>query len=381
MRIAIDASRTTVARITGTERYALELLRAIAQQNTRHELTLYFRDDPNLTPLPPLQFGKVVGGEVRVIPMRRLWTHVRFAAELWRTRPDLTFVPAHTLPFVFPGRAVVTVHDLGYRYFPQAHPARQRLYLDLTTRYSAARASLIFADSAATALDLTRFYGTPPEKVRVLYPGVDAPIIGDLAQARAKYRLPERYWLYIGTLQPRKNIRVIVEGYRRWRAAHPDDDSALVLAGGRGWLYDPAWTAGVEGVIETGYIDEADKGALLAGARALLFPSLYEGFGFPVLEAFHCGTPVICSKGSSLPEVGGTLASYIPLQPALLSGDSSADLLAALAEMADALAAAMDRLSEEAYLPSARDERKAWAARYTWEEAASTALAAFDELD
>jgi glycosyltransferase involved in cell wall biosynthesis len=313
--------------------------------------------------------------------MRRLWTHVGFAAELWRARPDLTFVPAHTLPFVFPGRAVVTVHDLGYRYFPQAHPPGQRLYLDMTTRYSAARAARIFADSRATARDLTRFYGTQPDKIHVLYPGVDAPHIGDLAEARAKYRLPERYWLYIGTLQPRKNIGVIVEGYRRWRAAHPDDDSALVLAGGRGWLYDPAWTAGVEGVIETGYIDEADKGALYAGARALLFPSLYEGFGFPVLEAFHCGTPVICSDSSSLPEVGGDLASYIPLPPALLSSDPSVDLLAALAEMADALAVAMDRLGEEAYLPSARAARKAWAARYTWEEAAQGALAVFDEFE
>ncbi len=374
MRIAIDASRTTVSRITGTERYALELLRAILRQNTRHDLTLYFREPPSRDLFPD-------GATLTTIAMRRLWTHLRFAAELWRTRPDLTFVPAHTLPFVFPGRAVVTVHDLGYRYFPQAHPRGQRLYLDLTTRYSAARAACIFADSAATARDLSRFYGTPREKIRVIYPGVDAPVIGDIAQVRAKYHLPERYWLYIGTLQPRKNIRVIVEGYRRWRAAHPDDGSALVLAGGRGWLYDPAWTAGVDGVIETGYIDEADKGALYAGARALLFPSLYEGFGFPVLEAFHCGTPVICSDSSSLPEVGGTFADYIPLPPALLDNDPSVDLIAVFAAMADALAAAMERLSDESYLPSAREGRKAWAARYTWAEAARSALAVFDELD
>lgn len=375
MRIAIDASRTTVARVTGTERYALELLRALLRQNSRHQLTLYFRDVPPEGLFP-------AHTSIRTLTMPRLWTHLAFAAELWRTKPDLTFVPAHALPFVFPGRAVVTIHDLGYRYFPKAHPAAQRLYLDLSTRTSAARATRIFADSQATARDLTRFYGTPPDKIRVLYPGVDAPAIGSIDAVRTKYRLPPRYWLYLGTLQPRKNIRVLVEGYRRWRAAHPDDPSALVLAGGRGWLYDPSWTAGAEGVIETGYIDEADKGALYAGARALLFPSLYEGFGFPVLEALGCGTPVICSDSSSLPEIGGSVADYIHLPPELLSAaDSGDDLLKYLAAMADDLAAAMARLADEAYLPSARAARQRWAAQFTWESAAAAALDTFDELE
>jgi glycosyltransferase involved in cell wall biosynthesis len=374
VRIAIDASRTTVARITGTERYALELLRALVRMNQRHDLMLYFRDAPHRDLFS-------TNTPATILSMRRVWTHLRFAAEIWRTRPDVTFVPAHTLPFAFPGQAVVTVHDLGYRYFPQAHPTPQRLYLDLTTRYSAARATRILADSEATARDLMRFYGTPRDKVRVVYPGVDVPMVGDLAAVRAKYRLPERYWLYIGTLQPRKNIGVIVEGYRRWRAAHSGDNSALVLAGGRGWLYDSAWTAGFEGVIETGYIDESDKGALLTGARALLFPSLYEGFGFPVLEALGCGTPVICSDSSSLPEVGGALASYVPLPPEVLESDPGTDLVAAFTAMADALAAAMAALGDEAYLPSAREARKAWAATYTWERAAREVLGVFDELD
>ena len=142
-----------------------------------------------------------------MIPFARAWTHLRFAAELWRDRPDLTWVPAHTLPALFPGRAAVTIHDLGYKLFPQAHPPMQRLYLDLTTRYSAARAAVVLADSQATADDLTRFYGTPASKIRVVYPGVDAPPVGDVAAVRAKYGLPERYFLFLGTLQPRKNIR------------------------------------------------------------------------------------------------------------------------------------------------------------------------------
>ncbi|HEX2619860.1 MAG TPA: glycosyltransferase family 1 protein, partial [Phototrophicaceae bacterium] len=307
LRIAIDASRTTAARITGTENYAIQLLRGLIVLNeceTHHQLDFYFRDPPapDLFPVSPYVTH-------HVIPFRRMWTHLRFAAALWQSnlwglRPDVTFVPAHTLPLLFPGRSVVTVHDLGFKYFPQAHPVRDRLYLDLTTRYSARRAQVILADSAATAHDLKHFYGTSPAKIRVVYPGVDTPIIGDIPTVRAKYGLPERYFVFIGTLQPRKNIARIVQAFDSYRRTS-GDSAGLVLAGGKGWLYDPAWVAGGEEVYLPGYIDDADKGALYAGALALVFPSLYEGFGFPVLEAMLCGTPVIAAKTSSLSELVG----------------------------------------------------------------------------
>lgn len=357
MRIAIDASRTTVARVTGTERYALELIRALIDLNSAHDLTLYFRDVPPPDLLPPAE--RV---QTRVIPCARLWTHLCFAAALWRDRPDLTWVPAHTLPAFFPGRAAVTVHDLGYRLFPAAHPAGQRRYLELTTRYSAARAAIVLADSQATADDLRRFYGTPAAKIHVVYPGVTAPPLGDVAAVRAKYGLPERYFLFLGTLQPRKNVARLVQAYQRWRATAPDDLAALVLAGGQGWLYDPAWTAGVDGVILTGYVDDADKGALYAGALALVFPSLYEGFGFPVLEAMHCGTPVLCSATSSLPELAGGAALLVdPLDVA-------------------ALADGLGQLARDAGLRrslAARGARQAQ--KFTWAAAAQAALAAFEQ--
>ena len=358
MRIAIDASRTTVARVTGTERYAVEMIRALLRLNSAHDLTLYFRDNP-----PPDLFPPSERVTQRVIPFARAWTHLRFAAELWRDHPDVTWVPAHTLPALFPGRAVVTVHDLGYQFFPQAHPAMQRFYLDWTTRISAARATLVLADSQATADDLTRFYGTLAAKIRVVYPGVDAPPIGDIAAVRAKYGLPERYFLFLGTLQPRKNIARIVQAYQRWRQAENDDSTALVLAGGQGWLYDPAWTAGVGGVILPGYIDDADIGALYAGALALVFPSLYEGFGFPVLEAMHCGTPVICSNTSSLPELAGEAALLVdPLD-------------------VNALVTAMQRLTRDELLRSSlREQGFVQARKFTWEAAARAALAAFEEV-
>lgn len=352
MRIAIDASRTTTARVTGTERYALALIRELIQLNSAHDLTLYFRDAP-----PPDLFPPSPRVQQRVIPWPRAWTHLRFAAALAADRPDIVWVPAHTLPFVFPGKAAVTVHDLGYRHFPDAHPARQRRYLDWTTAHSARRAAVIFADSQATADDLARFYGTPPDKIRVVYPGVDVPPVGDLAAARARYGLPDRYFLFLGTLQPRKNIARLVQAYARWQAAHPGDATGLVLAGKPGWLFDPAWTAGVNGVTLIGYVDDADRGALYAGALALVFPSLFEGFGFPALEAMGCGTPVLVSTTSSLPELVGEAAVLVdPLD-------------------VDAIAAGMARLSEDAGLRARlAADGPAQAARFTWARAAQGIL-------
>jgi glycosyltransferase involved in cell wall biosynthesis len=356
VRIAIDASRTVVPRITGTEHYAIQLIRHLIRHNTRHHITLYFRDSP-----PPDLFPESNLVEQRIIPQRRFWTQTRFAAAIWQDRPDVTFVPAHTLPLMFPGKAAVTVHDLGYHYYPQAHPFVSRTYLQWMTPFSARRADVILVDSRATGDDLARIYHIPPEKMQIVYPGVDAPQIGDVAAMRAKYHLPERYFLFVGTLQPRKNIDRLAQAYSRWRADHPVDETALVLAGGQGWLYDPAWTAGVEGVILPGYIDEADKGALYAGALALTFPSLYEGFGFPVIEAMRCGTPVLCSNGSSLPELAGEAALLVdPLD-------------------VDAIAAGMARLAADKALRAQLSAAgKLQAQTFTWEAAAAAALAALE---
>ena len=357
LTIAIDASRTTSARRTGTENYALRLLTALLALETPHRYRLYFRDTP-----PPGLFPARPNVSLHVLPWPRLWTHTRFAAALWRARPDVTFVPAHTLPLWFPGAAVVTVHDLGYRHFPQAHPPFARRYLEWSTRHSAHRATYVLADSEATARDLAAYYHAPPEKVTVVYPGVDetlAPVTDParLAAVRRRYGLPERYLLFLGTLQPRKNIARLVQGYARWRAQTASPDVALVLAGQRGWLYDPAWTQSVDGVILTGYVDDTDIPALYSGALALVFPSLYEGFGFPVLEAMRCGTPVITSTTSSLPEVAGDAALLVDPHDVA------------------AIARAIARIVDE---PALREELRArgyaQTRRFTWRHAAERTL-------
>ena len=356
MHIAIDASRTTVANPTGTERYALDLIRALISLAPQHRFTLYFRDAPT-----PNLFPRLPHVTQKIIPFRRMWSHVRLAAALWADKPDVTFVPAHALPFVMPGRAVVTVHDLGYKLFPAAHPWRGRAYLDVTTRTSAARANLILADSQATADDLTRFYGTSAAKIRVAYPGVNTPPAGDIQAVRAKFNLPSRYFAYVGTLQPRKNIARLVQAFSAARA-QMGADIGLVLAGGKGWLYDAVWAEGVPGVTLTGYISDQEKGGLLGGALALTFPSLYEGFGFPVVEAMRLGTPVLTSNTSSLPELTGTHAVLV--NP----------------EDVESIAAGMVRLARDDAL---RTELSAagvtQAARFTWEACAQVVLSALED--
>jgi glycosyltransferase involved in cell wall biosynthesis len=287
------------------------LIRALLALRSPHRFTLYFRDQPDAA-----TFESYPNVQIKFIPFPRLWTHLRFAAALWMDRPDVTFVPSHSLPFVFPGRAVTTVHDLGYRFFPEAHRDFERHYLDLTTRTSSRRATRILADSEATRRDLIAQYGVNAAKIDVVYPGVEGlarASAQEIAAVRAKYRLPDRYFLFLGTLQPRKNIERLVEAFRCY--VDSGGDASLVLAGKRGWLIEDTLTRAEQTLqsrlILPGYVEDNEVAALYSGALALVFPSLYEGFGFPVLEAMHCGTPVLCATTSSLPELAGDAAILV----------------------------------------------------------------------
>ncbi len=318
MIIGIDASRAAAGQRTGTEAYALHLIRAlIPLAGPRgHTLRLYFNDPPaaDLFPTAPHV-------EPTVIPLRRLWTHARLGHELRSRPPDVFFTPAHVIPVGIRCPSVATIHDLGYEHFPEAHPPRQLAYLRWSTRHNARVARRIVADSRATADDLTRLYATDPAKIAVVYPGADPDLrrMDDpaaLATAAAKYGIRPPYLLYLGTLQPRKNLVRLVEAFAA--SDLHNKGYMLVLAGRAGWLAEPLLaavralpTAVREQIHLPGYVDEADKAALLSGATALVFPSLYEGFGFPVLEAGACGLPVVCANTSSLPEVAGDVALLV----------------------------------------------------------------------
>lgn len=373
MEIGIDASRLAVAQRTGTENYAFEIIRGLAQilapPVTPHHLTLYFNKAPTETVLAGLHLPAATN--LRIIPFPRLWTHLRLSREMLLRPPKTLFVPAHVLPPVHPARSVVTIHDLGYLYYPQAHPARSRRYLDLSTRYSAALARRVIAISQATKNDLVRHYAIKPSKIEVIYHGYDRqrffPQTGDAAKVSVRERYgikPGRFLFYVGTIQPRKNLARLLEAWAGLAAEPPFSDLQLVMAGKPGWLSEPIMTLAAElqakfpgRLILPGYVDDADLPALLSAAEAFVFPSLYEGFGMPVLEALACGCPVVCSNSSSLPEVAGDAALYHhPL-----------DTLALQAQLRRLLT--QTGLREDLILKGL-----AQAARFSWETAAQQTL-------
>lgn len=313
--IGIDASRAQRARRTGTETYARRLIDALIAAAPHHHFRLYFQQ-------PPADWPPVAPNvETVVLPRPRLWTHLALGPELARRPPDVFFEPAHVLPLQHPSASVVTVHDLGYEHFPEAHPRLQRWYLRLTTHWHVRAARVILADSHATRNDLIELYAADPTKVTVVYPGVDLehfrPVrdLRTMAAVRAGYELPPRYFLYVGTLQPRKNLARLIEAFAAVAALDPE--VGLVLAGQRGWLYDGLFAQvrrfGLEGRVHfPGYLPDEALPALLSGALAFVFPSLFEGFGLPILEAQACGTPVLTSTTSSCPEVAGDAALLVP---------------------------------------------------------------------
>jgi glycosyltransferase involved in cell wall biosynthesis len=367
MLIGIDASRALRARRTGTERYALEIIRhLVALPEAAHHRWRLYVDQP----APLTDFVADPGGEIECchLPAQRLWTHQALAREVCQRPPDVLFVPAHVLPFVVPvwrlPPSVVTIHDLGYRHFPQAHPWRQRLYLDWSTQWSALAATKLIAVSGATATDLRRFYATPQHKITVI-PEATSPFPGPVATPAAvlaRYGLSRPYLLYVGTLQPRKNLERLVRAYAKLQAAGslPAD---LVLAGGQGWLSPPlaelAASLGVgDRVHLLGYVADAELPALYSGALGFCFPSLFEGFGLPVLEAQQWGVPVMSANNSALPEIAGDAALLV----------DPTDI--------DAIAEAMLRLSQDEPLrqqliQAGYENVK----RFSWEKAARETLA------
>jgi glycosyltransferase involved in cell wall biosynthesis len=361
MLIGIDASRAARAERTGTEAYSLHLIRAMLDSAPQHRFRLYAD-----RALPPVLAA--LNAEPRVMPFPRLWTHARLSAEMLVRPPNVLFVPAHVIPLVHPC-TVVTVHDLGYLYFPQAHPLGARLYLDLSTRWSARVAAHVIADSQATKDDLVRHYATSPDEITVAYPGRDESLrrVDDPAVIEAvkhRYGIAGEYLLYIGTLQPRKNLARLLTAFSTLHSLL--SAPYFVMAGGRGWLYNDVFAEvkrlGLENkVLFPGRVADEDKAALMSGATALLFPSLYEGFGLPVVEAMQCGTPVVCSNTSSLPEVAGDAALLVdPLD-------------------VDALAQAMARLLDDADLRRKLIERGyAQAQKFSWADCAARVLAALE---
>jgi glycosyltransferase involved in cell wall biosynthesis len=237
-------------------------------------------------------------------------------------RPDLVVLFNFVRYPVTPGvKTMTTIHDLTFHFFPETVQDRNRRYLKRFVPKAIRQCDQLIAVSEATKQDMVKIYGVDPTKVSVVHPGVDLEAFKPTpltSEARQRLNLPEKYFLFVSTLEPRKNLPRIMDAYR----ALPDAikrEYALVLTGGMGWLADDIKASIQQGdpvgrIIKTNYVPQEDLPMLFTGASAFVFPSLYEGFGMPALEAMACGTPVVTSNVSSMPEtVGEAAISVDPL--------------------------------------------------------------------
>lgn len=305
--IAIDASRGDSDVKTGTEWYSYELIRALAALDDRPPLLLYHRGSSG-----EWATGQNIRHSRVTVP--RLWTHIGLSKAIVRDRPGSLFVPSHVIPLVHPRASVVTIHDLGYLHEREAHTKSDRLMLDITTRWNARVAKRLIAISGATANDLVRKYGVRRARIRVVHSGVDLERFQPVESGPVLDRLGVKppYLLFVGTVQPRKNLVRLIEAFENLR----EPGLELVIAGKQGWLAGPIesrirTSPDASSIVRLGYVDADDLPALYSGASALIMASLHEGFGMPILEAMACGTPVVASNVSSLPEVAGDAAVLV----------------------------------------------------------------------
>ncbi|MGB9879890.1 MAG: glycosyltransferase family 4 protein [Anaerolineae bacterium] len=257
--------------------------------------------------------------------VRIFWEQFLLPYEICRENIALLHSPVNVQPFILPCKGVVTVTDLSFMVFPESFRPFQRLYQRFFTRMSVQRASHLIAISSSTAQDLGKFFAVPMTKISVIFPGVDTAYhpmrdISALSDFRRRRNLPERFILFVGTLEPRKNLLTLLKAYAKFKR-QTKADHKLVLAGSPGWLYQPIFAAVEElglqdDVLFPGFIPEDELPLWYNTADVFVYPSLYEGFGLPPLEAMACGTPVIASNASSLPEVVGDAALLVdPYSP------------------------------------------------------------------
>ena len=232
--------------------------------------------------------------------------------------PTVYHATEHLLPRL-PGPTVLTVHDLIFEHYPEHHTRRNTIYLRTAMPLFVRAATAIIAVSAHTKRDLCELYRAPATKIHVVYEGIDTAFApsppAEVERVRGQYSPDRPYLLMVGTLEPRKNHATALAALARLKAA--GFPHRLLIVGGKGWLFEPVLRLvdelGLAGdVVFTGYAPAADLPPLYSGAACVLLPSLFEGFGFPVLEAMACGAPVVCSNVSSLPEVAGEAALLTP---------------------------------------------------------------------
>lgn len=326
MTIGIDASRAFLKNRTGIEEYSYQVIRHLLDSLAHEQVTLYVRKkivwESGRWKLEPqkIDFELPVNWTVRGLWAPRFWTQIRLSLEMWLHPVDTLFVPAHTVPWLHPKNTVVTIHGLEYEFSPESYSWYERWYMHFSIRNSVRWAKKVISVSENTKHDLMRLYRVPEEKITVIYEGVgESPVVS------SDFKPEQSHFLFIGRVEERKNVSRIIEAFDNFKQ-QTGLSHQLLLAGKPGYGYENikqqiSNSKYQNEIKELGYVSEEKKWGLLREAAVLLFPSLYEGFGLPILEAQMVRTPVITSTTSSLPEIAGEGALLVdPLDPLALAG-------------------------------------------------------------
>jgi len=371
MLIGIDASRALSSQKAGPENYSFYLISEMLKLPSRHSFRLYF--SKTFKPIEDNFLKNINRDKLEIVRINwpKLWTQGGLALECYRRPPAVLFIPAHTIPLIRAKslKTVVTIHDLGARFLPNYHKFPQKYYLNLTTEYSIKNATKLIAVSSYTKKDIVQKFSVAESKIAVVYEGYDKEVyyprsVREIHAAKEKFGLKGDYFFFQSTIQPRKNLVRLIEAFSLIVRKFNQREIRLVLAGKPGWLYKEIYEApekyGVSQLVKfLGYLeDENDSASLMSGALAYVHPSLFEGFSITLLEAMACSVPVISSKLSSIPEVGGEALIYV-------DSYSVDDLVA---KMTFVLEMGLFSRSEITSKGLAR------AAQFSWKEAASKTL-------
>lgn len=291
MIIGVNANEANVAHRVGINQFAFEILKRLKPD-------VVYLSQPPLPDMPSHNY-KIFGPQ-------KMWTLTGLQKEILTSPPDILLSLTHYAPLLLRSKSIVSIMDLSFEKFPHYFKKSDLYQLKYWTRISASQASHIITISENSKRDIVDLYKISSGKISVVYPGYDTEKYNTEVKPSKKYG---NYILYLGTLQPRKNLERLIEAYKLLKT-----DCKLVIAGmineGRGgWMNEEIKSA--KNIILTGYVPEEEKPGLYAGAKAYVLPSLYEGFGIPPIEAMAVGTPVIVSRVSSLPEICGDAATYI----------------------------------------------------------------------
>ncbi len=307
MRIGIEAERANLDNPTGVEHYAKNLILGLSKLDSENEYILYLRTKPAKWLLDlPKNF------KLKIIPFPIFWTQLRISWEMIFHPVDSLFIMASALPLIHPKNSYVTIHDIAWEFFPETFSKFTLNYLKFSTWFAVTFARKIITISESTKRDLIKKYKLPENKIAIIPLGFDMEtetMRSDAEELQKIAALPEKFVLFLSTLQPRKNVIGLIDAFVELKKEQGLPHS-LVLVGGKGWLYDQIMEKIKDHpeVIYFGYIQ--DRFQILRKAELLVQPSFYEGFGLSLLDAFASGVPVVCSNVSSLPEVGGDAALY-----------------------------------------------------------------------